>query len=215
MRLIKLLEEFNHHPSEDYMKFLDLLNKYDVPVEEYGTGGYKTTGHLYSEIAEGETELTEENGELIRKVSFVGARVIYKLDGKWMRLYEDKQIFKDGRMRRRTNMPYSAAEKFKTGEDPKEVIVRGVKEELDIDISTEQFIFYNTRKVENNEDYPGIKSFHTGYEFMVILNEDQYVPDGYVERQADKDVIFKWKPITYNGVKESFLFESAKYKSLI
>ena len=212
---IRLFEEFSQPiPTQDYMEFVDMLKEYDVPIEEYGTGTYKTIGHLFAEIGEGETDLKEENGKLVRRVSFVGARVLYKKDGKWLRLYEDKQVFKDGRVRRRAHMPYSAAEKFKTGEDPKEVIVRGVKEELGLDITKDQFTFYNKKEVENNDDYPGITSYHTGHEFLVIINEDQYDPEGYIERQSDKDVIFIWKPLPSGKVKESFLFENLEYEEI-
>ena len=95
-------------------------------------------------------------------------------------------------------MPYSAAEKFKSGEDPKEVIVRGMKEELNLDITKDQFAFYNKKEIENNDDYPGIKSFHIGYEFLVVLNDDQFLERGYIERQVDKDVYFTWRPIEKN-----------------
>jgi len=187
---IKRYDEFNN-----YNDLLKLLNKYNVPVQEYGTKGFKTIGHLYNEIKEGETKLSEENGELIRKVSFVGVRVLYKKGDTWLRLYEEKQIFKDGRIRERKGMPFSAAEKFKEGEDPKKVIIRGMKEELDIEISSNQFTFYNKMVLENNDDFPGIRSFHTGYEFLIVLNDDQFEEDGYIEKQTDKDVYFKWKII--------------------
>ena len=212
MKLIKLFEDFNYKtvnenviiPGE-YIDFVQMLKDHGINTELYGTGTFKTIGHLYQEIHEGETELTEEGGQLIRKVQFVGARILYKKDGEWIRLYEEKQIFKDGRERRRTNMPYSAAEKFKTGEDPKEVIVRGMKEELNLEISTNQFTFYNKVKMGEDGDYPGINSFHTGYEFLVILNDEQYTPEGYIERQKDKDVYFTWRPIP------KVLTESALY----
>lgn len=212
MKLIKLFEDFNYKtvnenviiPGE-YIDFVQMLKDHGINTELYGTGTFKTIGHLYQEIHEGETELTEEGGQLIRKVQFVGARILYKKDGEWIRLYEEKQIFRDGRERRRTNMPYSAAEKFKTGEDPKEVIVRGMKEELNLEISTNQFTFYNKVKMGEDGDYPGINSFHTGYEFLVILNDEQYTPEGYIERQKDKDVYFTWRPIP------KVLTESALY----
>ena len=203
MKHIKLFENFNYSPINEnviipgeYIDFVQMLKDKEINTELYGTGTFKTIGHLYQEIHEGETELTEEGGQLIRKVQFVGARILYKKDGGWLRLYEEKQIFKDGRERRRTNMPYSAAEKFKAGEDPKEVIVRGMKEELDLDISTDQFTFYNKVEMSEDGDYPGIKSFHTGHEFLVILNDSQYNLEGYIERQKDKDVYFTWKPVS-------------------
>jgi hypothetical protein len=202
MKWIKLFENFHINENiiipGEYIDFVQMLKDKGIDTELYGTGTFKTIGHLYQEIHEGETELTEEDSQLIRKVEFVGARIIYKKDDEWLRLYEEKQIFKDGRERRRTNMPYSAAEKFKSGEDPKEVIVRGVKEELDLDITKDQFTFYNKKEIENNDDYPGIKSFHIGHEFLVVLNDDQYNPDGYIERQSDKDVYFTWRLMKNN-----------------
>jgi hypothetical protein len=205
MKWIKLFENFNYSPINEnviipgeYIDFVQMLKNKGIDTELYGTGTFKTIGHLYQEIHEGETELTDEDDQLVRRVQFVGARILYKKDGEWLRLYEEKQIFKDGRERRRTNMPYSAAEKFKSGEDPKEVIVRGMKEELKLDITKDQFAFYNKKEIENNDDYPGIKSFHIGYEFLVVLNDEQYNPDGYIERQSDKDVYFTWRLMKNN-----------------
>ena len=208
MRKIKLFSEFLKESLEipvEYIDFVQMLKDHGVDTDLYGTGTYKTIGHLWQEIKEGETDLTDENGQLMRKVQFVGARILYKKDGGWLRLHEEKQLFKDGRERRRTHMPYSAAEKFKAGEDPKEVIIRGMKEELGIDITKDQFVFYNKKEVENNDDYPGIISTHTGYEFLVILNDSQYVEEGYIEKQKDKDVYFTWKPVE-RSLKESKLF---------
>ena len=202
MKWIKLFEDFHINENiiipGEYIDFVQMLKDHDINTELYGTGTFKTIGHLYHEIEEGETELTDEGGQLVRRVQFVGARILHKKDGKWWRLYEEKQIFKDGRERRRANMPYSAAEKFKSGEDPKEVIVRGMKEELNLDITKDQFAFYNKKEIENNDDYPGIKSFHIGYEFLVVLNDDQFLERGYIERQVDKDVYFTWRPIEKN-----------------
>lgn len=190
---------------QEYIDFLGMLKKMGVPTELYGTGKYKTVGHLWQEIKEGETVLEVDGDQLIRRVQFVGVRILYKKDGQWIRLYEDRQVFKDGRVRRRVNMPYSAAEKFKSGEDPKEVIVRGIEEELKIKISESQFAFYNKIEFENNDDYPGIRSFHAGHEYLVILNDEQFKEEGYVESQIDKDVYFIWKPVG-NIIKESLLY---------
>jgi hypothetical protein len=185
-----------------------MLKDHGVDTDLYGTGTFKTVGHLYQEMKEGETVLTEENGGLVRRVQFVGARILYKKNGEWLRLFEEKQIFKDGRERRRTNMPYSAAEKFKTGEDPKEVIVRGMEEELGLSISESQFSFYNRKEISEDSDYPGIKSFHIGYEFLVVLDDTQYLEEGYIERQKDKDVYFVWRPVS------KVISEAAFYNAL-
>jgi len=215
MKNIRLFNDFTEKVNEnvivpgEYLDFITMLKDHGVDTDLYGTGTYKTLGHLFQEMKEGETELTSENGSLVRRVQFVGARILYKKDGAWLRLFEEKQIFKDGRERRRTNMPYSAAEKFKSGEDPKEVIVRGMKEELNIDISADQFTFYNRNEISENSDYPGIKSYHIGYEFLVVLDESQYLEEGYIERQKDKDVYFVWRPVS------KVITESAFYSTLL
>ena len=190
----KYIKESNVRIDTEYLDFLDYLKSFNVPVEIYGTDKYKTVGHLFNEVKEGETVLTEEGDKLIRKVYFVGARIIIKKDNDWLHLYEEKQVFKDGRVRRR-NLPFSMAEKFKLGEEPKNVLVRGMKEELDLTITKDQFNFFNKVELEDNADYPGITSYHTGYEFLVVLKDDQFSESGYIEKQSDKDVYFKWRKI--------------------
>ena len=76
---------------------------------------------------------------------------------------------------------------------------------MDIDITIDQFTFYNRNEISEDSDYPGIKSFHIGYEFLVVLNDEQYIEDGYIERQKDKDVYFKWRPVS-NVIKESLFY---------
>ena len=53
----------------------------------------------------------------------------------------------------------------------------------------------NSHNIQNNDDYPGIISTHTGYEFLVVLDDSQYKEEGYIERQSDKDVYFTWRPV--------------------
>lgn len=215
-KYLKLFEQFKddikiHQAISDEMDSIEELTNYllefNIPVDKYGTDGFKTISHLLAEIKEGETVLKEENGELHRYVEFIGARVIYKKDGINYRLYETKQVFKDGRTRVR-NLPYSMAEKFKPGEDTKNGLIRGFKEELDIVVSEDQFAFYNKVRFDENSDYPGIKSHHIGHEYLVLLNDDQYSPEGYIERQSDKDVHFGWRKI--NGkIQEKFNWKNS------
>ncbi|CAG7580841.1 MAG: putative GDP-mannose mannosyl hydrolase [uncultured marine phage] len=219
----KIYEEFNdmkmhqalssHYDSME--ELVEYLKKFNIPLHRYGTGGYKTVAHLLAEIKEGETVLTEKDGKLHRDVEFIGARVIYKKDGDTFRLYEEKQVFKDGRTRVRSKMPYSMAEKFKSGEDPKEGIIRGFKEELDVVITKDQFAFYNKVNIDEDSDYPGILSHHIGHEFIVMFNDDQYNPDGYIERQSDKDVYFGWRKVPRGGIKGRVLNENTDWLSLL
>jgi len=177
-----------------YEELESLLNEYKIPLNKWGTSGFKTVKHLWNEILEEECVLSEVNGKLHRNVDFVGARIIYKRDGILYRIWEDRAIFKDGRIRVR-QIKHSMAEKFKSGEDPIDALIRGMKEELGIELSKNQFVFYNADKIENNEDYPGIFSFHKGYYYLITFNDEQFNPEGYVEKQKDKTIYFVWRKL--------------------
>lgn len=170
-----------------------LFKEYNIDLSEWGTGVYKTLDHLWNEIQEEEAELYGINGEIRREVNFVGAKVLYNNGNERLKLVEEKAIFKDGRVRVRPDIWYSMAEKFKYGEDHLGALLRGMKEELGITITEEQVTFFNQLYFPKDTDFPGIYSFHTGYSYLVILNEDQYEAEGYIENQSDKDIYFKWK----------------------
>ena len=177
---------------------IEVLNNFNISLYEWGKGPYKTIEHLWNEIKEDECVLFDINGTLQREVNFVGAKIYYDDNEKRYFLKEEKAIFKDGRERVR-DIWYSMAEKFKFGEDPTEALIRGMKEELNIDITDNQITYYNKMYFPSDGDYPGIISFHTGYSYLIVLNEDQYNVDGYVENQTDKDIYFIWNEIEYNG----------------
>ena len=134
-----------------------ILEKFNIDISKWSTGPYKSVEHLWNEIKEGECILYNHNSELRREVNFVGAKIIYKDENniKYY-LYEEKAVFKDGRTRVR-KIWYSMAEKFKFGEKPKKALIRGMKEELNIDVNSNQFVFYNKIYFPSDGDYPGIK----------------------------------------------------------
>ena len=171
-----------------------LLKEYNIPLEKWGTDGFKTLEHLWGELEEEECILRDVNGVLTREVDFVGARIIYKKGNKKYRLWEDRAIFKDGRVRIR-QIQHSMAEKFKSGEDPTLALIRGMKEELSIELNKNQFAFYNKERIENNEDFPGILSYHNGYYYLISLTDEQFDKNGYIEKQKDKDIYFVWRKV--------------------
>ena len=178
-------------------QLIEILTNFNVPLDDWGSGPYKTIEHLWNELNEEECVLFNINGTLRREVNFVGAKIYYNDGEKRYFLKEEKAMFKDGRVRIR-KIWYSMAEKFKFDEDPTEALIRGMKEELDITINENQTTYYNKVYFPSDDDYPGIKSFHTGYNYLIVLNEDQYNINGYIEHQSDKDIYFKWKEIKYN-----------------
>jgi hypothetical protein len=94
----------NYEIKKPKMDDLNLqLKKAGIDISSWGTGGYKTIGHLLNEIESQETILTTDvNGELLRKIEVVGAAIFHiSDDGKRYYLKEEKQIFIDGRERQR------------------------------------------------------------------------------------------------------------------
>lgn len=167
-----------------------------IDTSSWGTGQAKTLAHLQREIELGETVLTTgKNGELLRKVVGGGADIYYQSpDGKRYRLKEDRQIFKDGRERRR-DLGQAVSEKMKPGEDPQTAMIRGVEEELGI---SGKILLTATGTVEervSSPSYPGLESQYIRHTFQVTLNDEQFNPEGYVEEQVDKSTYFVWEEV--------------------
>lgn len=173
----------------DYKSFnlLNTLKKYGISTEKWGTETYKSISHLQKEIDDKESFLKEVDGNLVRYIEVVGINVYY--NDKY--LIEDKQVFDDGRTRKR-KMESSVSEKMISGEDPFNSAIRGLEEELDIKVNPN-----NLKKVEeksipsDSHSYPGLKCVYQKYIFDYELSEDQFKEE-YIEHQDDKRTYFKW-----------------------
>ena len=188
MYRIKLFEEFDYDINNLKIK----LNKFSIPIDNWGTGKSKTIEHLFDELKNEECFLTEIDGTLVRSIEFVGVKIYHNENNERWILKEDRQEFNDGRIRRR-NMPSSVSEKMKFGEDILKSAIRGIKEELGVDISTNQLskrkdLFYDGGSVS----YPGLKTKYKGHQFICELQSHQFDPSGYVEVQRDKKTYFVW-----------------------
>ncbi len=190
MNHIKLFENFINKP------LVDLENKlmnYSIPIQYWGTGQAKTTANLLDELDNEECVIKDEGGYLVRYIRFVGIRILYKdKNNVTLLLKEDKQVFKDGRVRKR-DMQSSVSEKMRFGEDPYTSSIRGIEEELNVKIDISQLkkirpIYYNG----SSQSYPGLKSKYVGHQFTCYLTDNQFIKNGYVEIQNDKSTFFKW-----------------------
>jgi len=167
-----------------------ILQSHGVPVEKWGMKMAKTVNHLQKEIDSKECYIEYLDDELVRFVEFVGVNVTYK--GKILK--EDRQKFKDGRVRKR-QMSSSVSEKMIKGEDPFIAAMRGIEEEIGVTISRDQLKNHKKLNYYDNsvsKSYPGLKSKYKGHKFECELTDDQYDPDGYVEIQEDKNTYFVW-----------------------
>lgn len=165
------------------------LLKFKIPISTWGNGNSKTIDHLFKEIIRGESKLIEQGSNLVREVSALSIIVTHKN----LILKEDHQEFNDGRVRRR-KMEASVAEKIdKNDKNLIESVKRGMKEELNISVSTGQISKLDVISMDRESmSYPGIMSKMTLHKFHIEINESQFNPDGYVEVQEDKKTVFKW-----------------------
>jgi len=192
MKRIKLYEEFN----DVLVELINLLKKYDVPIEHWGTGKSKTIEHLLAEIEEKECSLVENKKNIVRYIEFVGIKIYYtdENDQRWV-LKEDRQEFNDGRIRRRS-IPNSVSEKMKSGEDPLISAIRGIREELGVKIEAHQLSKYSDLHYDGGSvSYPGLDTKYKGHRFVCQFNKDQFDLSGYIEVQRDKKTFFVWKKI--------------------
>ena len=166
-----------------------------IDTAHWGTGKAKTIEHLLKEIEEGETELISENGALVRKVTFGACGVFYDShDGKRYQLFEDRQVFNDGRERRR-EMNNAVLEKIKKGEEVDTAMARGLQEELGVsgNIGLNKVDVRERREMSGS--YPGLTTLYAEHHFEATLSDAQYRSEGYVEKQEDKSTYFVWKEV--------------------
>ena len=186
------------------------LKSRGVDIESWGKGKAKTLEHLFQEIAEGETELTENDiGEMVRQVSIVNVDVFHKdADGQRWYLVEDRQVFSDGRERRREGIVgASLSEKIKGTEDPKSASARALSEELKIEINPQNVEELGVHTEElDSPSYPGLKTVYRVFAYRVVVGSSQFNQDGYVETQDDKQTFFVWRKVDQS--KESQIAEA-------
>lgn len=193
MNTVKLFEDFFANQIKSINELKTKLQEYSVPIDFWGTGESKTIEHLFDELQNDECTIVDEGGYLVRYIEFVGIRIFYKdQNNQIWALIEDRQEFKDGRVRRR-KMPSSVSEKMKFGEDSLISAIRGIQEELEITVTAEQLIkhrplYYNG----GSQSYPGLKAKYKGHQYTCYFDETQFRPRGYVEIQKDKSTFFKW-----------------------
>jgi len=174
---------------KDLEHLKQVLNDFDINYSKWGYGESRTLDELYKEIEDGETELSELDGELIRTVTVVGI-VVTCNDFK---LKEDRQEFIDGRKRHR-ELNVSCAEKLIKGETPKEAAVRCIKEELGIEIHASELIpRISHSDINISSSYPGLKCVYHRNPFNYEMKMEFFKPEGYQEFQENKTTYFIWE----------------------
>lgn len=173
---------------------IKVLEQFDIPVDRWGKGSAKTVGRLLDEIGAGETALTKDGRELLRRTGFVALTVTHQGEDGEQELYEKEQVFRDGRRRTR-DMDWSASEKLLRGEDPETAVNRLLYEELsEIAAGIERVVSTGeTEEVKESPSYPGLKTEFKLYGFKGELRGATYKPEGYTLQEPDKTTYFAWR----------------------
>jgi hypothetical protein len=172
-------------------ELIKLLNKYHIPYQNWGKNKAKPIEKLVEELKTNECSLVEKEGNLVRIVSLAVLDVFYKKENKIYKLYETKQIYKNGRTVIR-NLPHSVYEKLKPVEDPIQGAKRALQEELGISSDIEIVEKEVTMGIQMGMSFPGLLNNDTQYFFEVILPHSEFNPQGYTEIQKDKTNYFEW-----------------------
>lgn len=170
----------------------ELLKKHNISIEKWGKDEHKTIGHLIREIEDGEAGLVEESGELFRDSMAIGLDVFY-VDkcGNRLVLKEEKQIFDDGRERRRS-LSTSLGEKIRAGEDKGAAARRALREELGIN-PKDEITFIKTKKtLKESQSYPGLVTRRVLYLYEYQVDENDFRLQGYAEYEGGKTTYFVW-----------------------
>lgn len=173
-----------------------LLTHAGIDISAWGTGSAKTVANLLKEIREGESQVTfeAENG-VRREVRVAWVDVLFlDTDGAIYQLVEDRQEYRDGRKRIR-QLPSSLGEKFKAGEDPEAAAVRALHEELGITTLQSLHAIGCEAELFTPDSYPGLATNYETHSFVAVLNAGDFNPTGYIETQADKTNYYVWEVI--------------------
>lgn len=182
----------------DRLELLAFLYEHGVTVDGWGKGKAKTVDHLLQEMNSGEARITKVGNQLIREAEGVVVHTYFDLRGKVLKLTEDKQVFRDGRMKPR-GIEHAPAEKMRPGENTFEALRRAFHEELgfDEDEASRLVFDFKSKTVKGpvpSESFPGLITLYTLHEFETWLPTHLYKPGGYVEYQEDKITYFVWVP---------------------
>lgn len=174
----------------------EILDRHQIPWRTWGTDQSLTINNLAEQLDAGECELhLGENNQLIRVVFGVTIMIYCTYQGQRYRLMEEKQIFRDGRVRERGNTDYSVGEKKKRCEAPITAARRALAEELGIT----QYFDLNFRYVEErvkgpteSKSFPGLLTVFVSQHYTLELPVRFFNPNGYIEVQMEKDCYFIW-----------------------
>lgn len=179
---------------------MEQLRRLGIPIERWGRGEARTLEDFYREVGSGEASLQESSdGRLFRIVNGATVNVFYRnAAGETLKLTEERQVYKDGRVRKRAaDLRMSVGEKMRKGETPEAAARRALAEDLGIH-DGELALLPSKEPFEQtspSKAFPGLFTRYTSHRFDLFLPGEYYRAEGYEKRQPDKTTSFVWKKI--------------------
>ncbi|MEI7513248.1 MAG: NUDIX domain-containing protein [bacterium] len=171
-----------------------LLQRFDIPVENWGTGEAKDLVNYLKEIGEGESYLRIDHTGISRVVEIVKMHFKSPQPEKKVILKEIRQTLPDGRKRERNQEP---AGKIKLGETPDEALKREIREELKLEPADYTHKALPTRiESRPSKSYPGISCLYIIHPFEIVPNLGTQVLRPWFETTQEDGTIlyFEWVP---------------------
>ncbi len=161
----------------------EVLISKGVQIDTWGK--IRTLDHLFSELMNNESYLTEDSTKIIRNIEVVCLEIRHtnKI------LLQYKQIFQTGEGNEILKLP---SEKMLVGETIKEACTRLLKEELNIIGDLEFKYIEEKHEVSPAFAYPGIFNSLNLHYYETVLSSDINMLDSYEEVTNKQTTYFKW-----------------------
>lgn len=195
--------EIEIHPDEAIMsrqEILKMLNKHQVPWDTWGKAGNRTLEDLFNYHEK--DRLYFRNGSSEQCTIDVHAAIVvvtHKGDDGWRELYEDRQVFSDGSEIRRDSFNGIAETAKRSEATMNDTAKRCLLEELNFNdpllYELSDCIRIEHRKPMKSEKWPGIIAVYHRYLFDCIISDRLFRSDGYIEKERERTVYFKWKKL--------------------
>lgn len=190
--VLELIEEEAVAVPVSSLKTRDLLwalSIFGVDTSCWGVGENKSATDLLQELIDEESSLRIDQKGLQRWVSVVTAVIRNNLG---LTLVEDFILLKNGQRRARTNKLPGG--KIKSGELPRQALLRELAEELKLDRKQYSYGLVSQRfERRPSKSYPSLHSVYEIYEFRVDLAADVEIKEGYAVKAKEGELHFAWK----------------------
>ena len=177
----------NKFQNEDQLQ--DWLNEANIDTSLWGEGNAKTVSHLWAELLAGETRI--QGGPPLRLVDVVQI-TIRRGD---QILIEVAQELEGGQHRFRNLLP---SEKMKANESYAASVLRGLREELDVEETAVALLHHTYTKNQSERDspsYPGLPTLYTFHSIeaqVLDLPENDFWIDNTARKVGDPVKRHQW-----------------------